>query len=491
YDSAGLDSAEEDEIIGRLYYQVTSTLPSEPKVTKSLPESTSAPFETPLTSKDANTDVSLSSPHDLPQGKSTTVTLVNGGEVTPETSTGHEPPTGSPIIPSNVVSVIEQDIVLDIRPSMPIGSPTVDGIVSSPRSATQDSLNLSDVESVNGTDARYFLGPKKFLCRSCGEEGHAWKDCPNQKCRVCGDVDHNVTECPFNKEKCYRCNLRGHLARDCPAKHATNGCGTCHSRFHHQSECPLTWRHYIYKDSNEKSSKKLPNLKPRPYCYNCAKAGHWGDDCPSRPVSHWAYRETTAFNISNEIGEASRRAMMRYHRDSPQIHDNSYRPSKRSKRHHDNGYDHDDAHYRGSTSSNRHRNDMQSSRHSTKRSKMSHESRRDGDYRGDTHIQITNSSRESQSSSRFYSKSRQGSSHHANDRNPPASRQDAEYDSRGSHRYPTRSKARPSDSSKRSQQNPSKQAKKQAREERRKEERRIRKAQRKQGIEPSSRASEH
>ncbi|KAJ1961722.1 hypothetical protein IWQ62_003767 [Dispira parvispora] len=454
YDSAGLDSAEEDDLIGRLYYQVTST---DSKGTKPLPESTSTPSKSPLTSKDTNTNASLLSPHIVPNGKSTTAIAINGGEAPSTTESGHESHTGSPTIVPSASSIIEQDIILDTRPSMHTESPTADETVSSPRSDTQDSLDLSDVESVNGTEARYFLEPKKFLCRSCGEEGHAWKDCPNQKCRVCGEVGHKAIDCSFNKEKCYRCNLRGHLARDCPAKHAASKCETCYSRFHHQSECPLTWRRYTYTDSDDKTSRKLPKLKPRPYCYNCAKAGHWGDDCPSRPLSHWAYRETTAFNRSNELGEASRRAMMRNHQDTPQSHDNSYRPSKRSKRHHDSDYDYGDTQYRESTPSRRRHNDREDSRRSTKRSKKSSESRRDGD----THIQIKNSSRESPSSSRFH----------------PKSRQDTETERRGSHKYPTRSKAGSSDASSLSQQISSKQA----RQERRREERRIRKAQRKHG----------
>ena len=62
-------------------------------------------------------------------------------------------------------------------------------------------------------------------------------------------------------DKCLRCGLLGHWARDC----TEIVCGNCKQRGHYAADCP----------------------KPAP-CFRCGQLGHWAKDCPEPPADRRA-----------------------------------------------------------------------------------------------------------------------------------------------------------------------------------------------------------
>ena len=58
--------------------------------------------------------------------------------------------------------------------------------------------------------------PQSLMCYNCQENGHKTKSCPAGKyCHSCGDPTHLISVCPIRGPICYKCGIKGHLAREC------------------------------------------------------------------------------------------------------------------------------------------------------------------------------------------------------------------------------------------------------------------------------------
>lgn len=64
----------------------------------------------------------------------------------------------------------------------------------------------------------------------------------------------------YDRDLCNRCNLPGHLQKD----------------------CSLNWRRYVFCREPTRIEVARANSMLSPNCYICASNTHWGDECPSR-----------------------------------------------------------------------------------------------------------------------------------------------------------------------------------------------------------------
>ncbi|KIK99996.1 hypothetical protein PAXRUDRAFT_381108 [Paxillus rubicundulus Ve08.2h10] len=179
---------------------------------------------------------------------------------------------------------------------------------------------------------RYFAAPGEesgqskpsiFKCKNCGAEGnHKTYECPVQICLTCGARDeHSTRNCPISKT-CYTCGMKGHINKTCPnrfsrskpASDAYDDCDRCGSMVHKMNECPTLWRIYQYANDEERILIKQSREEKRKFaigeggegyigteewCYNCASAGHLGDDCDELPHLLNSPRESSAFSAHN------------------------------------------------------------------------------------------------------------------------------------------------------------------------------------------------
>ncbi|WVO16242.1 hypothetical protein L204_103913 [Cryptococcus depauperatus] len=184
---------------------------------------------------------------------------------------------------------------------------------------TRGSKRYFDLEPEDNIDREAsFLATadSRRVCQNCKKPGHQAAKCPHVICTTCGAMDeHERRDCPLSKV-CYGCGQRGHFKSDCPDPVARNkrwtGCQRCGSREHTDKNCPTLWR--IYTFYSETGRKEMLNRKKNAqgwekeviggessedWCYNCAKTGHLGDDCPQRRGSLVRFTAPSAF--SHEI----------------------------------------------------------------------------------------------------------------------------------------------------------------------------------------------
>lgn len=106
--------------------------------------------------------------------------------------------------------------------------------------------------------------------------------CPQRACKHCGIVDEHLdVYCP-KKMKCGKCQERGHIEADCPAKlrrTAVDGfvdCNICGRDGHKEEKCP---DHFILMFKPPAEPRKVDSVNV--CCYVCA-GPHFGDDCLDR-----------------------------------------------------------------------------------------------------------------------------------------------------------------------------------------------------------------
>ncbi|XP_041363955.1 zinc finger CCHC domain-containing protein 7-like isoform X2 [Gigantopelta aegis] len=131
-------------------------------------------------------------------------------------------------------------------------------------------------------NGRYYR-PSTVKCHNCNEVGHLSKHCPTPKmvaCILCGLGGHYFRHCP--NALCYNCDAPGHDARDCSQRRRQwhNQCTRCGMQGHHSLTCPDIWRQYHLTTTGDlKVPAKQEKPNPRVYCYNCARAKHFGHEC--------------------------------------------------------------------------------------------------------------------------------------------------------------------------------------------------------------------
>jgi hypothetical protein len=126
--------------------------------------------------------------------------------------------------------------------------------------------------------ARYFnpdfeQKPKGIICHKCRQPGHKIRDCRRRVCEKCGVVDgHSTSQCKKYLEMCANCLEDGHSEATCQSRPTARHCTICNSKLHYDAMCPMIWR--LYYTIRRKDTAPLEI-----YCYYCAGAGPYGDDC--------------------------------------------------------------------------------------------------------------------------------------------------------------------------------------------------------------------
>ena len=120
--------------------------------------------------------------------------------------------------------------------------------------------------------------PAPIICFRCNQPGHIKADCTHLVCRECGAIDsHPTYRCP-TRQYCQNCSQTGHNRNDCPFTHnddPSKPCTMCGDHGHVAATCHQIWRYY----RPVHPTKVQPVHGIERYCYNCAGAGHLGDDC--------------------------------------------------------------------------------------------------------------------------------------------------------------------------------------------------------------------
>ncbi|KAI9311307.1 hypothetical protein BX666DRAFT_1997029 [Dichotomocladium elegans] len=131
------------------------------------------------------------------------------------------------------------------------------------------------------------------LCRNCHQPGHDAKKCP--LCPDCGAPRHN-DRCPGLKY-CTYCKRRGHGYRECTYDKESKSCSLCGLSYHINLHCPSIVHSYKENELDQESGNTVHDSGAKPFCYNCGKASHYGDDCPVLP--EYLKEVPTAFSKTN------------------------------------------------------------------------------------------------------------------------------------------------------------------------------------------------
>ncbi|KAK8864334.1 hypothetical protein IAR55_001581 [Kwoniella newhampshirensis] len=158
----------------------------------------------------------------------------------------------------------------------------------------------AETSAVNEVEPTFLAtADQSKICQNCKRPGHKSKDCTHIICTTCGAEDsHERRDCPVALV-CFGCGGRGHRKQDCPdidsRMSRRTGCDRCGSRDHLENTCPTLWRVYSYRSREDREEvqkvkagaegwekEAVGGAPSEEWCYNCAREGHFGDDCSQR-----------------------------------------------------------------------------------------------------------------------------------------------------------------------------------------------------------------
>uniref|UniRef100_A0AAV2LMI4 Zinc finger CCHC domain-containing protein 7 n=1 Tax=Knipowitschia caucasica TaxID=637954 RepID=A0AAV2LMI4_KNICA len=157
---------------------------------------------------------------------------------------------------------------------------------------------------VQRVTSRYYTD-KNVHCKNCTKTGHLSKNCPEPQkippCFLCGTVGHIVSSCPH--KHCNNCGLPGHLFNGCSERpYWHKRCNRCAMTGHFFDDCPEVWRQYHLTIKAGPPVKHQRNGQGQtPYCYNCAKKGHYGHECSRQRMYNGTYPSTPLINHYDTI----------------------------------------------------------------------------------------------------------------------------------------------------------------------------------------------
>ncbi|XP_065834343.1 zinc finger CCHC domain-containing protein 7-like [Oscarella lobularis] len=169
------------------------------------------------------------------------------------------------------------------------GSPTIE---KKPRLEWRVCDEDVDLGTETGKRKRGRYYKKAVECKICRETGHSAKQCMNKKfhrlCFLCAEEGHLARACPF--QLCFRCHQPGHKANECKRRYEYSKfiqCRRCEMNGHIERVCPDLWRQFHNTTSwDELALKECSSEMRISYCYNCAKKGHVGHECPKPRMEH-------------------------------------------------------------------------------------------------------------------------------------------------------------------------------------------------------------
>ena len=119
-------------------------------------------------------------------------------------------------------------------------------------------------------------------CLVCAEAGHTSSTCGALTCSTCGLYGQHLTSSCPKKQRCQKCQERGHSKVDCPYKLSRVArneieCDLCQLTGHQEIDCELLWR-----TSGRPWEADLSSYNIHFSCYECGQTGHLGNDCTTR-----------------------------------------------------------------------------------------------------------------------------------------------------------------------------------------------------------------
>jgi cellular nucleic acid-binding protein len=126
------------------------------------------------------------------------------------------------------------------------------------------------------------------VCLKCGRPGHKERDChgvgvsTTTRCFNCNSKGHLAKDCKKGvlPTTCYNCGQPGHIGKLCPTA-GNRACFICKGTGHVAAQCPqLPVRTCYNCGDNGHIGKNCPKPSTRSPCFKCQMTGHKAIDCP-------------------------------------------------------------------------------------------------------------------------------------------------------------------------------------------------------------------
>jgi len=104
----------------------------------------------------------------------------------------------------------------------------------------------------------------------------------DRRCYICNVKGHLSKECPEIAlgKSCFNCGSKGHISKECPKEKIPTKCFTCGQLGHVGKNCPEGQRKVCYHCKSTEHLSALCPQKPPVSCYNCFSIGHISAVCP-------------------------------------------------------------------------------------------------------------------------------------------------------------------------------------------------------------------